>query len=236
MSASPIDIFDSAHKRALTFLEVGKSGPKSKDNLRAAVVFAVAAVDTFCRVKIIKYLKEQREKRGPAFKMSPAAQKLAREILAKKSFRKEYRDITKIDKEMVDTFVSSSNSKLISYLEDALEQESFQGIDKISDAFKIMDKNPLEIWGKFDASTKLKKPKRKKRPGRPFKTKIGKKIDAKTQMERMFKKRHLIAHQADVVISGKKLVGKLRKIEYLEVKKWLEHSRRAIHEINRLIT
>ncbi|OGG79303.1 hypothetical protein A3A39_01900 [Candidatus Kaiserbacteria bacterium RIFCSPLOWO2_01_FULL_54_13] len=235
MSDSPIDIFDSAHKRALAFLEVGKSGPKSKDNLRAAVVFAVAAVDTFFRVKIIKYLKEQREKRDSTFKMSPAAQKLVREILSKKSFRKEYRDITKTDKDMVDVFVASSNSKLISHLEDALEQESFQGIDKISDAFKIMDKNPPEIWGKFDASTKLKKPKRKKGPGRPFKSKLGKKIDAKTQMERMFKKRHFIAHQADVVISGKKLVGKLRKIEYSTVRRWLEHSRKAIHEINKLI-
>ena len=107
----------------------------------------------------------------------------------------------------------------------------------MSEALKIMGKIPSEIWGRFDASTKSsKKVVKKKGPGRPFKQRVGKKIDAKTQMERMFKKRHQIVHEADVVLRGKKLVGKQRKIEFNSVKKWLEHSRKTIHSIEKLIT
>jgi|SRR3989344_5947514 len=237
MADSPKQIFDSAHERAESFLKSTEKGPKAKDNLRAAVVFAVAAIDAYFRAKIVKFLKEQRDKNVPKFEMPLTAQKILREAVAKHTLAKVYRDLKKDEKELVDTLVESNKSSLFTYLDKALEYESFQSIEKMSEALKIMGKIPSEIWGRFDASTKSsKKVVKKKGPGRPFKQRVGKKIDAKTQMERMFKKRHQIVHEADVVLRGKKLVGKQRKIEFNSVKKWLEHSRKTIHSIEKLIT
>lgn len=236
MAKSPIQIYDSAHERAEHFLKSGQSGPKAKDELRAAVVFAVAAIDAFFRAKMIKYLKEQREQTGKSFQLPLAAQKIVREEVAKQTFnRKQYNQLRKPEKELVDTLVESSKSSLIAYLEDALEYESFQSIGKMSEALSVMGKTPSEIWGRFDASGKTPNIKKKPGRGRRPRPKVGKKIDAKIQMERMFRKRHHIVHEADIVLRGRRRVGELRKIEHDTVKKWLEHSKRAIHEINKLI-
>lgn len=236
MAASPKQIFDSAHERAESFLRSSEKGPKAKDNLRAAVVFAVAAIDAYFRAKIIKILKEQRDKNVSAFQMPLAAQKIIREAVSGHILAKHYRDLKKDEKEPIDALVESNRSSLFGYLDKALEYESFQSIEKMSEALKIMGKIPSEIWGRFDASTKSpKKVLKKRRPGRPFKSKVGKKINAKIQMERMFKKRHKIVHEADIVLRGRKLVGKQRKIEYASVKKWLEHSQKTIHAIDKLI-
>ena len=236
MAISPIQIFSDAHTRADSFLIGGKKGgPKAKDDLRAAVVFAVAAIDTFFRFKIIDYLKRQRDKNLTNFKLPITAQKLVRDIVAKECFEKEYKDLKEKQKELVDISVVTNKSSLIQYLEVALKQESFQSIEQISDGLRIMDKTPSEIWGKFSSSKKIAKIKSGKRQGRPSKSKRGKKIDAKTQMSRLFTRRHLIVHESDVTLRGKKLVGKPRKIEYTDVKKWLEHSKKAIEEINKLV-
>ena len=119
MADSPKQIFDSAHERAESFLKSTEKGPKAKDNLRAAVVFAVAAIDAYFRAKIVKFLKEQRDKNVPKFEMPLTAQKILREAVAKHTLAKVYRDLKKDEKELVDTLVESNKSSLFTYLDKA---------------------------------------------------------------------------------------------------------------------
>ena len=62
-------------------LTVYKDFLKAKDDLRASVLFAVSAIDAYFSVKIVAYLKREREK--STFKLSLAAQKLIQESIAK---------------------------------------------------------------------------------------------------------------------------------------------------------
>ncbi len=235
ISPSPIQIFKSAYDRAENFLVRGKKGgPKDKDDLRAAVVFAVAAIDTFFRFKTVEHIKRQRAKNIVGFRLPFAAQKLIRDVVAKENFEREYKDLKDANKELVDALLATNKLSLLKYLEAALKHQSFQSIEQISEGLKIMDKTPSEIWSKF--STSRKKNKKSVKHGRPYKIKPGKKIDAETQMRRLFSRRHLIVHESDVILRGKKLVGIARKIQYTEVKKWLEHSKQAIAEINKIIS
>lgn len=219
---SPIKMFDSAHARADGFLTRGL-GAKGKDDLRAAVVFAVAAIDAFFRAKVTDYFRKNRLSDNKS-KIPELAQKLIREEIAKKNFNKEYQNLTNDKKQIVNTTCESNKQFLIKYLEQALKSESFQGIDKIDKAFRMMDKKPQEIWGKFDSSAKVSEhlaiEKQKK------KNKAGRKIDTKTQLGRMFLRRHIIVHEADLVLTGRKNVGGERKIEHAAVKKWLDSSKK----------
>lgn len=56
----PLKIFKLAHERSRAFLREDSQGPRAKDDLRAAVVFAVVAVDAYFRVKVIHVLRTRR--------------------------------------------------------------------------------------------------------------------------------------------------------------------------------
>jgi hypothetical protein len=235
MTLSPIQIFNSAHDRAEIFLE-RNPGKRAKDDLRAAAVFVVAAIDAYFSVKIVAHLKSEYYKNPSKFNPSLAARNLIKEQIAKRSFNnKDFKDLKKHEKELVSTLAESNKSSIISYLESAIKMQSFQAIEKIDEAFKIMGKNPPEIWNKVDSVIKSGKPSHKKKIGRPKRNKGGRKVDVRIQLENLFKRRHLIVHEADVVLRGRASVGKERQISYETVKKWLTYSQKSIKEIDKLI-
>ncbi|MEK7480375.1 MAG: hypothetical protein AAB665_03775 [Patescibacteria group bacterium] len=236
MAIAPIQIFNSADERAKKFLGTGK-GPKDKDNLRAAVVFEVAAIDAYFRAKVVRFLKTQYEKSLKDFKMPFAAQKLIRLIVeASIEKKKGATGLDKIQKRIIRASAETTNSQSFYLLEEALKRhQTFQSIEQISHAFRIMGKNPDHTWSLFDLSTKTKDEKKAitgaKKRGPKKKNKRGPKIDAKKQMNRLFGRRHLIVHEADIFLTGKQRTGHKRPIEYEMVKKWLEKSGEAIHRI-----
>lgn len=236
MAATPIQIFELAHQRAEDFLGLTTKGRKADDDLRAAVVFSVAAVDAYFHTKILKHFREKRTKSGN-FTLPIAAQELIREVVALELTKSEYRDLPKKKQELVNYACVSSNPSLLSYLEEALKRKSFQSTEDMSSAMRIMGQTPQEIWGRFDSSTKVKAKKlsEKRTAGRPKKNKRGRKIDAKKQMGKLFSRRHLIVHDADILVRGNKS-GKPRPINSTYVRKWINSSKDAIKRIDNLIT
>lgn len=67
------------------------------------------------------------------------------------------------------------------------------------------------------------------------KEKVGKPIDHKVQISRLFGRRHLIVHEADLYIRGKKYKGEPRRIEYATVKQWVASTEYIIKKIDKLI-
>lgn len=232
---SPIKMFDSAHARAQGFLNRGL-GPKDRDDMRAAIVFAVAAIDAFFRRKIPDHLRKELVKTG--FRFPESTLQLIREAVSTKNFSKSYTEVSenKDHKQLVDNICKTGGKSLIPFLEDALKRESFQGLGRIDDALRMMGHKPAEIWGKFNFSVKIPVVEKKVGAGRPIKKKVGRKIDLKTQMKRLFERRHLIVHDADLILTGKKSVGQERLIDFEEVKVWLTSSQKSIREINKIIS
>ena len=234
MAISPIQFFSTAHTRAEGFLGLDSKGRTPDDDLRAAVVFSVSAVDAYFHAKIIRHLRERQQKEG-RFAMSPAAQEMILGEVSKSLTGSEYRDLPNDKKKLIDLACAASDPSLITHLEEALKKKSFQGIGDMSKAMEIMGKNPQEIWGKFDSSTKLKIVKKKNpKGGRPLKPKFGKKIDAKVQLERLFNRRQAIIHNADTSLKGK-WAGKPTGISGPVVKRWLKSSEETIKRIDKLI-
>jgi len=230
--ASPIQIYETAHKRVDDYLGLKTKGRKPDDDLRAAVFFEVAAIDVYFHAKIIKHFREKLQKDG-AFPLPPAARELIKSEVSKELTGSEYRDLEKNQQKLVDSATTSSTSLLLTFLEQSLKDRSFQSISDMSKAMEIMGKASQEVWGRFDSSTKLKI-KKKRGVGRPEKLKVGKKIDAKVQLKSLFARRQLIAHEADIPLKGK-AAGKPRGIKSKSVRTWVNASKDAIYRIDKLI-
>lgn len=79
----PIDFFNSAIKRSDSFISggLGNKGRRDADDLRAAVVFAVASIDAFFRTKIIHVLRKNRQTNTNNFILSDSARKVIQKKL-----------------------------------------------------------------------------------------------------------------------------------------------------------
>ena len=95
----------------------------------------------------------------------------------------------------------------------------------------MMGEEPLKIWGKITYKVPKISPK-PKRVGRPEKKKVGKPIDHKVQVSRLFGRRHLIAHEADLYIRCKKYKGGSRPINYGTVRRWVDSTEHVIKKIS----
>ncbi|MFA6095448.1 MAG: hypothetical protein WC767_01240 [Candidatus Paceibacterota bacterium] len=233
MATSPINLFNSVHDRAEEFLGLSTKGRKPDDDLRAAIVFAVTAIDVYFHVKIVKFFREK-QKQEKNFDLPEKARELIQGVVAKDLTGSNFDSLTKTKQQLIKSACLKSNSSLLSYLEESLEKRSFQSIGAMSDAMEIMGHTPQEIWGKFDSSTKIKTTLKKKKMGRPKKIKPGAKIDAKVQLTKLFDRRQGIIHAADVPLRGQS-AGKPNGISGPTVKKWLKYSKEAVHKINELI-
>lgn len=228
MASTPLDIFNAAHKRADIFLNERSPKKKKFDDLRAAVIFEVAAIDAYFKVKVINVLRGQIKGRG--FVIPESVRNLAKEAAASSGYNgKGYKQLKKEEKRLVDLACSSNESEIVDYVQAAFNKLSFQSISSIDTALAMMGKKPSEIWPKIATQRKLKSKKDNLR------TKAGRKIQATVQLKALFSRRHRIVHEADIVLWGKKKQGQQRQIVIEDVRKWLKSSNETIRAINRLV-
>lgn len=231
---TPIEIFNRAHARSEVFISGGKGnkGRRDADDLRAAVVFAVAAIDAYFRFKIIDYWRKKRTSNGSNYKLSSPAEVIVKRAIAKKLFNTtDIKKISKNEKEAVYLIAESNKPSVINYLEQALQEISFQNVKMMDEAISMMGFTPQEIWGRAQSDLKSKKSLRKQL-GRPVKNKRGKKAEIRVQLENLFLRRHIIVHEADIILRSKQRKGKERGISYTTVKKWVSYAKKAIYFIN----
>ncbi|MDE2079609.1 MAG: hypothetical protein KGI73_04480 [Patescibacteria group bacterium] len=233
MSATAYGIYTKAHERALSFVD--GQGRREYNKLRAAVVFETAAIDSYFRVKIISFIKKEREKKS--FQLSSTATNLLKDAIALRIFSKQFKDLNREQKELITNSLDSNKPSITGYLEKAISRESFQSIDKIGEAFKVMGlTSPQEVWSRIQTAINTGKSIKKNKIGRPRVNRGGRKADVKIQLGNMFIKRHLIVHEADIVLRGRKSVGEERQISYNTVKRWLASSKKTIEQIDNLIS
>ena len=234
----PIDFFKIAHKRSAVFISGGKGnkGRRDSDDLRAAVVFAVASIDAFFRTKIIHVLRSKRQLNGnnPS-PFSESTRKIIQRRISKELFGREYNQINQREREAVDALCESRKPSLMKYLEGALNEMSFQSIFQLEDGIKMMGEKPQEIWNKISKagitnadSVQVSGKQKKKREGR--------RVDLKVQIGNLFSRRHLIVHHADLSLQSRKNRGAERKISYNTVKRWIESVEKIVKKIDSIIS
>lgn len=232
---TPIKIFKRANGRAEIFISGGKGnkGRRDADDLRAAVVFAVASIDAYFRSKIIYALRKKKSKQSSSF--SEPAVKIVQKIIAKRLFSgKEYSQLKQHEKQAVNAMCESGKPYLINYLQEALEDISFQSVDRLDEGMKILGEKPQEIWGKINAKVGGSK-RRKPAIGRPKKKKTGPKVDIRIQLRNLFSRRHRIVHDADLSIQGRRSRGKEISISYDTVKKWINSTKAMVEKLDTII-
>ncbi len=222
---TPIKIFKSAHNRSKIFISggKGKKGRRDADDLRAAVVFCVSSIDAYFRSKIIYILRKQNQSPGRS-SLPDAVKKHIQKMIAKKLFNnREYGQLKSEEKEAIDALYNSGKPSLITYLQKALDDFSFQNADRLDEGIRMMGGRQQEIWGKIGQDDP-----------KPQKT-MGRKVDVKIQMRNLFLRRHRIVHDADLSIHGKKSRGQPISISYVTVKKWIDSTERMINYLDSMI-
>jgi hypothetical protein len=222
---SAIQIFDTAYKRAEWFLSgqrADSKGRRAHDDLRAAVVFAVAAVDAFTRAKVIGVLRTRRVRSRTTFKLPEVAKELLRKYVTKETFKKEYgKALTKRERAFVDSYCDSSSEAVILDLQEALQEMSFQSLPQIDLAIRLMGCKQEEVWSRLQTSAKKGTTKRR-----------GKVPAPRVQLSRMFARRHIIVHEADLNIQSRTLRGKARKITYPTVRRWVTEAHKLVKQLD----
>ena len=234
---TPIEIFNRAHVRSMAFISggVGNKGRRDADDLRAAVVFAVASIDTFFRAKIVHILLTERSSMSN-FSLSDSTRKIIQKTIAKKIFSgREYNQLNLEEKNAVDAMCESKKPYLIRYLQVALTEMSFQGVSQLDEGIKMMGKKPQEIWQKV-ISYEDNNSSSQKSVGRPKKKRRGKKTDIKVQLKNLFSRRHKIVHEADLNLQSRKHRGQERKISYDTVKNWIDSTEKIIKKLDSVIS
>ena len=107
----PIDFFNSAIKRSESFISGGRGnkGRRDADDLRAAVVFAVASIDAFFRAKTIYVLRKKRQTNTNSFILSESARKAVQKKIAMKLFNREYAQLDTQKKRRLTYYASQRN-------------------------------------------------------------------------------------------------------------------------------
>jgi hypothetical protein len=129
--------------------------------------------------------------------------------------------LTQLEKNMLAVFCASNGTEIIDCLEKAISREPFESIEKLDLAIQMMGKEPREYWSRLNDTSS------KKTTGRPY--------NAKFQLSKLFERRNIIVHTADLN-TAKNARQDFLILAYPTVKRWLEYSAKAINKLEALFT